>query len=88
MKIAYKGIIYNVCEFTDADVHIEPCGSCCFGKLVNIGLRQQFVKGIPKMYNEGGWNCSKPKDFEPCTAPLRKDRRNVYFTYDRKEGEE
>lgn len=27
-----------------------------------------------------GRSCRKPRDFERCTGPLRKDGRNVYFT--------
>lgn len=78
--INYKGTVYQVHEFTDKNPHIEPCGDCCFGSKVSVGVYPHIMKGKVVMVNECGWSCRKPRDFERCTGPLRKDGRNVYFT--------
>ena len=78
--INYKGTVYQVHEFTDDHPHIEPSGECCFGSKVSVGVYPHIMKGQVVMVNECGWSCRKPRDFERCTGPLRKDGRNVYFT--------
>lgn len=79
-KIKYEGIEYIVREFNDDNPHVEPCGECCFGKKVSIGLFPHIIKGETKMVNECGWKCNKPNaDIFHCTAVNRKDKKNVFF---------
>lgn len=82
----YKGTVYIVHEFTNDNPHIEPCWECCFGTKCSVGIYPHVVKGKTVMVQECGWKCHKPDDFDPCTAVMRSDHRNVFFQVHRKEA--